>query len=291
MVERGSIVRLPGGYFDERGELHDEVELAPLSGRDEEALLAAGMPAAAVTRVLAQTIRRIGTIDRIDDARVRELLIADRQVLLLELRERTFGPRVTGSCLCERSGCGQRIGLGFAIQDLAVRALADKQPEYACALPPDDGERWVTVRLPNGGDQEAVCEVVAGGGSGAQALRVLVERCLIATGGDPALTADQLAPADLLAIERFLVDTAPAVDLAVCARCPECQTEVIVELDLQDFFFGELVTGAAKLYQDVHDLAVHYHWSEQDILALSKPKRARYLGLIAEAMEAADAGG
>jgi hypothetical protein len=289
MVERGSIVRLPGGYFDERGQLHAEVELAPLSGRDEEALLAAALPAAAVTSVLAQTIQRIGTIDRIDDAVVRELLIADRQVLLLELRERTFGPRITGSCVCERAGCGQRISLSFAIQDLAVRALADKQPAYACALPPDDRERWVTVRLPNGGDQEAVCEAVAAGGSGAQALRILVERCLIAPG--PGLTADQLAPADLLAIERFLVDTAPAVDLAVCARCPECQSEVTVELDVQDFFFGELVTGAAKLYQDVHDLAVHYHWSEQDILALSKPKRARYLGLIADAMEAADAGG
>lgn len=289
------MVRLPGGYFDERGQLHDEVVLGALSGRDEEALLAEGIPAAAVTRVLARTIQRIGTIDRIDDARVRELLIADRQVLLLELRERTFGPRVTGSCVCEQPGCGQRISLGFAIQDLAVRPLADKQPAYACALPPDDrdgdAERRVTVRLPNGGDQEAVCAAVIAGGSGAQALRVLVERCLVSTGGDPAVTADRLGPADLLAIERFLVDTAPAVDLAVCARCPECETCVTVELDLQDFFFGELVTGAARLYQDVHDLAVHYHWSEHDILALTKPKRARYLGLIAEAREAADAGG
>jgi hypothetical protein len=293
MVEREYIVRLPGGYFDERGQLHDSAVLAPLAGCDEEALLADGAsPTAAVTRVLARTIRRIGTIDRIDEALVRRLLVADRQVLLLELRARTFGARISGSCGCERPGCGQRISLSFALRDLPVRALADKRPAYRVALD-DNGDdsdgRSVTVRLPDGGDQEAVCDAVAAGASGAEALRLLVGRCLVDDPG-AARTADALAPADLLAIERFLADTAPMVDLGVCVRCPACHGEVTVELELQDFFFGELALGAEQLYRDVHHLALHYHWSEQDILAMPRPRRERYLGLIAEAMEAAHAG-
>ncbi|HSR98979.1 MAG TPA: hypothetical protein VLM79_18115 [Kofleriaceae bacterium] len=286
MAERSLIVRLPGGYFDDAGRLHDEVDLAPLVGRDEEALLANRLPAAAMTTVLARTIRRIGAIERIDEALVRELLVADRQVLLLELRQRTFGPRITGSCRCDRPGCAQRISLSYAIDDIPVRALADKRPVYACALPALDGRpRTVMLRLPNGGDQEEICEAVAGGSTGAEALQLLVQRCLV----DGEL-AEPLTPGDLLTAERFLVETAPAVDLAVCARCPACGCEVTVELDVQDFFFGELVSGAQQLYRDVHHLALHYHWSEQDILALTRPKREGYLGLIAETMEAIDAG-
>jgi hypothetical protein len=293
MAEREYIVRLPGGYFDERGQLHDSAVLAPLAGCDEEALLADGAsPAAAVTRVLARTIRRIGSIDRINDELVRRLLVADRQVLLLELRARTFGARVSGSCCCERPGCGQRISLSFALRDLPVRALADKRPAYRVALPDDGGGgsgRLVMVRLPSGGDQEAVCDAVAAGVSGAGALRLLVGRCLV-DDPDGAGTAGELAPADLLAIERFLADTAPMVDLGVCVRCPECRSEITVELELQDFFFGELALSAEQLYRDIHHLALHYHWSEQDILTMPRPKRERYLGLIAEAMEAANAG-
>jgi hypothetical protein len=36
-----------------------------------------------------------------------------------------------------------------------------------------------------------------------------------------------------------------------------------------------------RLYEEVHVLATHYHWSESDILALPRRKRLRYLDLIA----------
>jgi hypothetical protein len=32
--------------------------------------------------------------------------------------------------------------------------------------------------------------------------------------------------------------------------------------------------------EEVHVLALHYHWSEAAILALPSPKRQRYLGLL-----------
>jgi hypothetical protein len=291
MAAAMSTCRLPGGYFDEQGRLHDEAELVPLAGRDEEVLLdEQRLPAAAVTALLSRTLVRVGTLTDIDESLARRLLVADRQALLLRLRELTFGPRVKGNVLCPLPGCGQRVSLDFAIADLPVRALADKRPAYECELPEPAGTaagdpvRTVLLRLPNGGDQEALCAAVAAGGSAVQALRLLVQRCLV--GGSPSV--DELAPADLLAIERFLADTAPAVDLEVCARCPHCRRELTTELDIQDFFFGELATSAEQLYQDVHLLALHYHWSEQEILALSRTKRERYLGILADALEGQD---
>lgn len=36
-----------------------------------------------------------------------------------------------------------------------------------------------------------------------------------------------------------------------------------------------------RLYEEVHVLALHYHWGEPQILALATSKRRRYLALLA----------
>ena len=36
-----------------------------------------------------------------------------------------------------------------------------------------------------------------------------------------------------------------------------------------------------RFYEEVHVLALHYHWSEAQILALPATKRRRYLALLA----------
>lgn len=41
------------------------------------------------------------------------------------------------------------------------------------------------------------------------------------------------------------------------------------------------------LYRQVHHLALRYHWSETDILALPRSKRLRYLSFLAEQAERA----
>ena len=39
------------------------------------------------------------------------------------------------------------------------------------------------------------------------------------------------------------------------------------------------------LYRDVHYLAFHYHWSEGQVLRLSRSKRLRYLSMLADQLE------
>ena len=59
--------QLPGGYWDPAGTVHREVELTPLTGREEE-LLAGAAPAPAATArrwsttVLSRCARRVGGI-------------------------------------------------------------------------------------------------------------------------------------------------------------------------------------------------------------------------------------
>jgi hypothetical protein len=44
-----------------------------------------------------------------------------------------------------------------------------------------------------------------------------------------------------------------------------------------------MAQGADALFREVHALASHYHWSETDILTMTRRQRRRYLSLIAEA--------
>ncbi len=75
---------------------------------------------------------------------------------------------------------------------------------------------------------------------------------------------------------------APHVDLTLAAHCPECDREFTVPFDLQGFFLAECQTSRDFLYREVHYLAYHYHWSEHEILALTREKRRKYIAILAE---------
>lgn len=45
------------------------------------------------------------------------------------------------------------------------------------------------------------------------------------------------------------------------------------------------MTGVDGLYEEIHYLAYHYHWTERDILEMSRPKRRRYLAMLANKLE------
>jgi hypothetical protein len=45
------------------------------------------------------------------------------------------------------------------------------------------------------------------------------------------------------------------------------------------------LTEVDRLYEEIHVLALHYHWAEAAILAMPAGKRRRYLGLLARQAE------
>ncbi len=55
-------------------------------------------------------------------------------------------------------------------------------------------------------------------------------------------------------------------------------------LDIAGYLFAEVAARGRFLYREVHTLARYYHWSEVDILALSRERRRRYLALIDRAL-------
>jgi hypothetical protein len=283
---------LPGGYRDPNGELHREVELVPLSGHAEERL-AEGTPstnAATLTALLSRCVRRLGTISPVSDDIVRCLLIADRHYLFLKLREVTFGDHVQATVQCPWDACRKKVDIDFSLHDIPVRESAEKGPLYTRELSPEavcsnaSGEQYreVVFRLPNGEDQEAIAHMVED--NEAQALILLLARCIRRLGPlhDPGPEVIHgLSPLARAEIERHMEVVAPHVDLTLVASCPECDREFTVPFDLQGFFLAECQTSRDLLYREVHYLAYHYHWSEQEILALPREKRRTYIAILA----------
>ena len=99
---------LPGGYVDDAGGIHRRVELAALSGKEEEFLAGQPVDAALVTAILSRCMRRIGTISPVSEEVARHLLVADRQYLLLKLRAVTFGDQVQATILAPGRIAAQR---------------------------------------------------------------------------------------------------------------------------------------------------------------------------------------
>jgi len=288
--------RLPGGYHDEAGALHREVEVRPLSGREEELLASrtAGNSAALVTTVLARCVGRIGAIHPVSEEVARDLLVADRQFLLLKIREATFGKGVQASVSCSWPDCGAPVDIDFSIKDIPVRESVKKGHLYTMELSEaaaftDAGgrrQREVIFRLPNGADQELLSPLCQD--NEAKALSSLLGRCVLGIGqlkGNSEELIDGLSPLARMEIEKEMEAVAPGIDLIMDVRCMECGREFSVPFDLQDFFFGELRISADLLYREVHYLAYNYHWSEREIMEMPREKRRRYIEVLADEIE------
>ena len=78
---------------------------------------------------------------------------------------------------------------------------------------------------------------------------------------------------------------APKVELNMEATCPECGRAFVAPFDVQRFFFGELRTDSDLLYREVHYLAYHYHWSEREIMEMTRDKRRKYIEVLADEIE------
>ncbi|MFD1214352.1 DUF6760 family protein [Arthrobacter sp. GCM10027362] len=284
---------LPGGYWDHEGILHRRFELAALTGREEELLAqAAERPAAAlVTEVLARVLRSLGSISPVPEQVARQLLVGDRQFLLLRLRQATFGDRVHAGLVCPWADCGKRVSIDFSLADVPVFEAGDKGPVYSMTLSEaaagrDRTASVVRFRLPIGADQEEVSGWLAV--NQAKALSLLLSRCIrdVGDGTPPGEElVDRLSPLARAEIEDRMRQLAPGIEQVMEAGCAECGRMFLVPFDVQRFFFGELRTDSELLYREVHYLAYHYHWGEQEILAMPRGKRRTYLEILAEEIE------
>lgn len=183
------------------------------------------------------------------------LSVGERDALLVELRELTFGPSLAAVVACP--SCGELLEVELAAGDLR----GETRPAGELEL---DGVRF---RLPTAGDLVEVARAV----DVEEGRAIVLERCLLE--GELAAEVED-------AVSARMAEADPGAWIELALACPGCGCEWRAPFDIVSFLWAELDACARRLVRDVHALASAYGWRESDVLALSAARRGAYLELV-----------
>ncbi|GAB1260366.1 hypothetical protein [Aurantivibrio plasticivorans] len=254
---------LPGGIIID-GSLRKDFCFKPVLGEMElvfsDALVTSSSFPSMVTSVLQNSLESIAGESPTRHL-VQQLSVGDRQFLMRQLAAHVNDQETWVSANCR--ACGETMDLSFRYSELPIKEASENYPgfTYEC----ESGQ--YEIRVPIGEDQEVLASINGDG------LELLLNRVIAPVNGSKILA---LSNNDLEGIEAAIEDASPEVGNRLLAYCPHCEVENTVEVDL----YGFLSASNSQLLIDVHQIATHYHWSEDDILKLPTHRRKQYLAMI-----------
>ena len=213
------------------------------------------------------------------------LAVTDLDAFVVFLRQMLIGDRIQADVKCGAPECGQRFDLNFGLHQFLAHH-APSPPTRVCRgwlLQPGQEPGWYQL-APASAEAESLSERVS--------FRLPTPNDQLAVRGEPN-AEDELArrclqpawvPARLRhRAEAVMEAMAPCLACELQAVCPECGLATPIYFEPRHFCLRELRDRAASVYADVDLLARRYHWSEDQILALPRTRRAAYVGLARSA--------
>jgi hypothetical protein len=188
-----------------------------------------------------------------------ELPAVDLGAAALLVRRAWLGGTIRTEARCPAAGCGEQIDIAFGIdayldhhRPRRFRGVSEPEPGWF-----ELGGTGVRFRVPTVGDLVA-----------APTPQAILERCV-----DPPSS-----PASVVRrIERPLAAVAPTLAGGLTGVCPLCGTTVELWFEPVTYVLAELRDAATGLFDQVHELALAYHWSEPAILGLDRRRRLGYV--------------
>lgn len=187
-----------------------------------------------------------------------QLSIGERDAAILRLHARRFGPRLQGYTDCP--SCGERLEFDFDCAKLLQELSSPQGSEFTA------GD--LRFRLPNSSDLIAIANtnnVVA-------AERSLLRRCCL-----DAADVTEWTDALVAQFEERIGALDPAADIRFGFTCAACTDTWNERFDIVAWCWDEIELRARRLFDEVHELARAYSWSEVQILALGEARRRAYL--------------
>jgi hypothetical protein len=204
------------------------------------------------------------------------LSIGQRDTYLLAVRERTFGPQLTGTAEC--GVCQERLEFAFDVAGLCdAFAMEDTgvttNQEHEVTI---QGYR-LRFRLPNSLDlaRIAACRDIV------TARNLLIQQCVeqcCQESGEVVVT--ELPEQTIGALAEHMAQCDPRAEIQLDLSCPACGQGWLAMLDIVSFFWTEIRAQAIRLLREVHTLARAYGWREVDILSMSAARRQLYLEMV-----------
>ncbi|KUL44736.1 hypothetical protein ADL22_12390 [Streptomyces sp. NRRL F-4489] len=215
------------------GQLVREARVRELTGADEEALAAVDRNSLEFfDTILRRGVAALGSKIPTDE-QLQDMLVGDRDSLLLAIRVATFGsPLEIQGVKCP--SCTSLIDVTIDLSTVEQRALPGGEPTVTLR----DG-RIARVRFPTGADQRFV--LTERDATPARVNSRLLERCVTAVGETPvedgAAFAQSLGIADRRTLLMYLADHAPGPQLTdVSVTHESCGEEIPLPISVADAF-------------------------------------------------------
>lgn len=200
-----------------------------------------------------------------------ELALGERNMNLLELRQRLFGSTLQAYVEC--SACGEALDLEFGIDELGFSSISHVSEINSIST----GSISAQVRLPNCHDLTALASL----NNVEDGRRLLFSRCVLELHRDGAtIVLHELSEDELDQLEKAISELDPRMEILFDLHCPQCAHRWQSPLEISSYLWSEYDVYARQLLENVHVLASTYGWAEADILAMSEQRRQYYLGRI-----------
>jgi len=215
-------------------------------------------------------------------ARGRDLTIGDRARLLLSLRRQMFGNAMP--CIVRCPACNERMDLELTADDLLLKRDAPPQLCYEDVVEVDGERLRVTFHLPTGGEVEKA--VRSARENEETAAKLLARGCIDKVTKNSHSDSWKIEPPEwpealYPEVSARIEELDPEAEIKLRLTCPACSREFEDFIDAGEYLFQELAACQRSTYQEIHQLAKAYHWSEADLLKMGSRKRRLYLELLA----------
>lgn len=198
--------------------------------------------------------------------RLSEFTLGQRDTLLLQIREKTFGDRIESYVECP--SCSERLEFGLScdilLADAALPVPGRKKIEH-------EGIEW-ELRAPTSVDLAAV--VTAEHASAAT--KMLLARCATRVTEIPGASGP--APESLPeSLSEAIAALDPQAEIRIALTCQACTHAWQSDFDIASFIWSEICARGRRLLQEIDVLARRYGWSEADILRMSDTRRGLHV--------------
>jgi hypothetical protein len=234
-------VTLPAGIPDpDNGRIIDQARVRELNGYDEEKLSRVNANenvAVYLTELLSLAVEDIdGQVPQKDD--LRNLLIGDRDSLMLAIRKATYGPEIEFKILCTVCG-NESLATVNIDEDVEVINLEDKNVRRFTV---QTRRGNVTIKMLNGRDQEMYLGGVMSKKTPAELNTIILAKSVIDINGVPTHGKEDAVRAlpsmDREKIMEFINEhqPGPALGKDIPVNCATCNAVYPISLGLGNLF-------------------------------------------------------
>jgi hypothetical protein len=199
-------------------------------------------PAKVTDVLLLQCLKRVGPITNINNRFIGDMLVADRDFLLIEIRRVSMGDTVTANTECEK--CSNKIEVKFKLDEISVTPLKDgtfemKENLRVFRALSETPRVNALFRFPKGDDQALIVPLL--NKNPVEANYRMYVACLLEWEGKPGPfggTFLDSQPVNVLdMIDDLFLEHQPGPDFTQKVACPVCTADIEMSFQGSDFLF------------------------------------------------------